>query len=149
VTNFFIKICPGKTREYEDHAKNKSKNTGINTHIVGRAHGLMDLKGSTGVCRLFQMLGTMSSDDFLNRSLWSLWRLHDRLNLLHRRFIGSHSLSRRSSGSIPLWVLVVAAKKTKGKRFHISRKEESKYKIIVELAKYSRVQGVEKFLLVL
>jgi hypothetical protein len=149
VTNFFIKICSEKTRKYEDHARNKSKNTRINTHIIRGAHGLMDLKGSTGVSRLLQMLGTTSSDDLLNRSLWSLWRLHDRLNLLHRRFVGSHSLSRRSSGSIPLWVLVVAAKKTKGKRFHISRKEESKYKITVELAKYSRVQGIEKFLLVL
>jgi hypothetical protein len=86
----------------------------------------MGLKGSTGVCRLLQMLGTTSSDDLLNRSLGSLWRLHHRINLLQRRFVGSHSLSRRSSGSIPLWVLVVAAKKTKGKRLHISPKEESK-----------------------
>jgi hypothetical protein len=68
---------------------------------------------------------------------------------LDRRFLGSHSLSRRSSGSIPLRVLVVAAKQTKGKGFHISRKEECKYKITVELAKYSRVQGIEKFLLVI
>jgi hypothetical protein len=101
----------------------KAKNTRINTHIIGGARGLMDLKGSTGVCRLLQTLGTMSSDDLLNRSLWShwsLWRLHDWLNLLHRRFVGSHSLSRRSSGSIPFRVLVVASKKTKGKRFHIS-----------------------------
>jgi hypothetical protein len=127
----------------------KAKNTRINTHIVGGAHGLMGLKGSTGVCQLIQMLGTTSSDDLLNRSLWSLWRLHHRVNLLQRRFVSSYCLSRRSSGSIPLRVLVVAAKKTKGKRLHISRKEESKYKIKIELAKYSRVQGIEKFLLVL
>jgi hypothetical protein len=53
VTNFFIKICPEKTREYEDHARNTSKNIRINTHIVGGARGLMDLKGSTGVYRHF------------------------------------------------------------------------------------------------
>jgi hypothetical protein len=75
VTNFFIKTCPEKTREYEDHTRNRSKNTKINMHIIGGARGLMDFKGSTGVCRLLQMLGTTSSDGLLNGGLGSLWSL--------------------------------------------------------------------------
>jgi hypothetical protein len=49
-TNFFIKFYPEKVREYEDHARNKSKYASINPHIVGGARGPMSLKGSTGVC---------------------------------------------------------------------------------------------------
>jgi hypothetical protein len=43
---------------------------------------------------------------------------------LERRFIGSSSLNRRSSGSILLRVLVVTAKGIKSKRLRISRKKE-------------------------
>jgi hypothetical protein len=82
VTNFFIKICPEKLHEYEDHAGNKRNHTRKNTHIAGGARGLMGLKGSTGVCRLLQALRATSSDDLFNRSPWSLWRFHHQINLL-------------------------------------------------------------------
>jgi hypothetical protein len=71
----------------------------------------MGVEGGTGVCRPLHTLGTTSGGDPLNRSLW---RLHHRSSFL-RRFIGSHSLRRRSRGSILLRVLVVAVKETKGR----------------------------------
>jgi hypothetical protein len=72
----------------------------------------MGVEGGTGICRLLQMLGTTSRGNPLNRSFW---RLHHRSSFLQRRFIGSHSLSRRSSGSILLWVLIVVVKEAKGR----------------------------------
>jgi hypothetical protein len=45
----------------------------------------------------------------------SLRRLHHQRSFLQRRFIDSRSLSRRSSGNIFLWVLVVTVKETKGR----------------------------------
>jgi hypothetical protein len=74
----------------------------------------MGVEGSTGVCRPLHMLGTMSRGDPLNRSF------------LQRRFIGSYNLSRRSSGSIPLRVLIVAIKETKRRNLtKVKRKEAS------------------------
>jgi hypothetical protein len=81
----------------------------------------MSVEGSTGICRLVQMLGTTRRGDPLSRSFF---RLHHRSSLLERRFIGSSSLNRRSSGGILLWVLVVTAKGIKRKRLRISRKKE-------------------------
>jgi hypothetical protein len=72
----------------------------------------MGVEGGTSVCRLLHMLGTTSRGDPLNRTLW---RLHHRSSFLQRRFIDSHSLNRRSSGSILLRVLVVAVKESKGR----------------------------------
>jgi hypothetical protein len=74
----------------------------------------MGVEGNTGIYRLLQTLGTMSRGDPLNMSFW---RLHHRSSFLQRRFIGSRSLNRRSSGSILLRVLVVTAKETKVRDF--------------------------------
>jgi hypothetical protein len=74
----------------------------------------MGVEGNTDIYRLLQTLGTTSRGDPLNRSFW---RLHHQSSFLQRRFIGSCSLNRRSSGSILLWVLVVTAKETKGRDF--------------------------------
>jgi hypothetical protein len=74
----------------------------------------MGIEGSTGICRLLQMLGTTRRGDPLSRSFW---RLHHQSSLLERWFIGSSSLNRRSSSSILLRVLVVTTKETKSKHF--------------------------------
>jgi hypothetical protein len=86
----------------------------------------MAFKGNVSSFRLLRTLGAPSHRNFLDRSSGSLWGLPGRLNLLHRGFISSYIFSRRSSGSIPFRVLVVTAKKAKGKRFYTSRKEENK-----------------------
>jgi hypothetical protein len=74
----------------------------------------MGIKGNIGICRLFQTFGTTSRGDPLSRSFW---RLHHWSNFLERRFISSSSLSRRSSGGILLWVLIVTAKELKSRDF--------------------------------
>jgi hypothetical protein len=125
----------------------EDKKRKITTHIIRRTPGLMRFKGNVGSFRLLRTLGVPSHMNFLDRSFGSLWGLRGRLNFLHRRFISSHIFSRRSSGSIPFWVLVVTAKKAKGKGFYTTRKEEKQVKKSIELAKYLRVQKVEKFYL--
>jgi hypothetical protein len=104
----------------------KGKKRKITTHIIRRAPGLMGFKGNVGSFRLLRMLGAPSHRNFLDRSPGSLWGLRGRLNFLHRGFISSYIFSRRSSGSIPFRVLVVTAKKDKGKRFYTTQKEENK-----------------------
>jgi hypothetical protein len=74
----------------------------------------MGIEGNIGIYHLLQMFGTMSRGDPLSRSFW---RLHHWSNFLERSFISSSSLSRRSSGSILLWVLVFTTKETKSKDF--------------------------------
>jgi hypothetical protein len=86
----------------------------------------MGFKGNVDSFRLLRTLGVPSHRNFLDRSSGSLWGLPGRLNFLHRRFISSHIFSRRSSGSIPFQVLIVTAKKAKGKGFYTTRKEENK-----------------------
>jgi hypothetical protein len=105
----------------------------------------MGFKGNVGSFRLLRTLGALSQRNFLDRSSGSLWGLHGRLNFLHRGFISSYIFSRRSSGSIPFWVLVVTSKKAKGKRFLHNSKGGKQVKKSIELAKYLRVQEVEKF----
>jgi hypothetical protein len=85
----------------------------------------MGFKGNIGSFRLLRTLGAPIHRNFLYRTSGSLWGLHGRLNFLHRGFISSHISSRRSSGSIPFWVLIVTAKKAKGKGFYTTRKEEN------------------------
>jgi hypothetical protein len=86
----------------------------------------MGLQGNVGSFRLLRTLGAPSHRNFLDRSSRSLWGLRGRLNFLHRGFINSYIFNRRSNGSIPFWVLVITAKKAKGKRFYTTRKEENK-----------------------
>jgi hypothetical protein len=74
----------------------------------------MGIKGTTGIYRLLQTLGTARRGDPLSRSFF---RLHHWSSLLERRFIGSSSLNRRSGGSMLFWVLVVTAKEMKSKDF--------------------------------
>jgi hypothetical protein len=104
----------------------EGKKRKITTHIIRRTPRLMGFKGNVGSFRLLRTLGALSHRNFLDRSSRSLWGLHGRLNFLHMGFIGSHIFSRRSSGSIPFRVLVVTAKKAKGKGFYTTRKEENK-----------------------
>jgi hypothetical protein len=72
----------------------------------------MGVEGSTGIYRLLQTLGATGRGNPLSRSFF---RLHHRSSLLERRFIGSSSLNRRSSGDILFWVLIVTAKGIKSK----------------------------------
>jgi hypothetical protein len=104
----------------------KGKKRKITTHIIKRAPGLMGFKGNVGSFQLLRTLGAPSHRNFLDRSSGSLWGLHGRLNFLHRGFMSSYIFSRRSSGSIPFWFLVITAKKAKGKGFYTTRKEENK-----------------------
>jgi hypothetical protein len=104
----------------------KGKKRKITTNIIRRAPGLMRFKGNVGSFQLLRMLGAPSHKNFLDRSSGSLWGLRGRLNFLHRGFISSYIFNRRSSGSIPFRVLIITAKKAKGKRFYTTRKEENK-----------------------
>jgi hypothetical protein len=61
---------------------------------------------------------------------------------LYGRLISNYILSRRSSRSIPFWLLVITAR---GNRFHATRKEESKYSETAELAEHLQCHEVEKF----
>jgi hypothetical protein len=55
---------------------------------------------------------------------------------LGKRFIGSFSLNRRSSGSILFWVLIVTTKGIKSKDLAlVAKKKGSEYKIKFESAK--------------
>jgi hypothetical protein len=95
-------------------------------HIIRRAPGLMGFKGNVVFLRLLRTLGAPSHRNFLDSSSGSLWGLRGRLNFLRRGFISIHIFGRRSNGSIPFRVLIVNAKKAKGKRFYTTRKEENK-----------------------
>jgi hypothetical protein len=55
---------------------------------------------------------------------------------LHRRIINRYIFSGRSSGSIPLWALIITAKKVKGNIFYTTRREGSKYSKIIEFAEH-------------
>jgi hypothetical protein len=104
----------------------KGKKRKTTTHIIRRATGLMGFKGNVGFLRLLRTLGTSSHRNFFDRSSGSLWGLRGRLNFLRRGSISIYIFGRRSNGSIPFRVLIVTAKKAKGKRFYTTRKEESK-----------------------
>jgi hypothetical protein len=98
----------------------------------------MGFKGNVGFLQLFRTLGAPIHRNFLDRSSGSLWGLRGRLNFLRRESIIIYIFGRRSNGSIPFRVLVVTAKKAKGKRFYkLERRKASKKSI--ELAKYLRV----------
>jgi hypothetical protein len=89
----------------------------------------MGFKGNVGFLRLLRTLGAPSHRNFLDRSSGSLWGLRGRLNFLRRESISIYIFGRRSNGSIPFWVLVVTAKKAKGKRFYkLERRKASKKK---------------------
>jgi hypothetical protein len=75
----------------------------------------MGFEGNIGFLQFFRPLGAPGHGNFLDRSYGGLLRFHGRLNFWHRRFISSYILSRRSSGSIPLQVLIITAKKSKRK----------------------------------
>jgi hypothetical protein len=104
----------------------KGKKRKTTMHIIRRAPGLMGFKENVGFLRLLQMLGAPSHRNFLDRSSGSLWGLRGRLNFLRRESINIYIFGRRSNGNIPFRVLVITAKKAKGKRFYTTRKEESK-----------------------
>jgi hypothetical protein len=75
-------VLSRKVREYESHAKNRSKYASSNTHIVGGACRPMSLKRSAGVCRLLHARRTASNDDLLNMSPWGFGRFHRQIGLL-------------------------------------------------------------------
>jgi hypothetical protein len=105
----------------------------------------VDLQGNIGFLQFLRPLGTPGYRNFPDRSSGNLRRLHGRLSLLHRRFINSYIFSGRSSGSIPLRILIITAKKVKGNRFYTTRREKSKYNKVIEFAEYLRGHEVEKF----
>jgi hypothetical protein len=74
-----------------------------------------------------------------------LQRFYGRLSFWHRRLINSYIFSRRSSGSIPLRVLIITEKKAKGNIFYTTRQEESKYNKVIEFVEHLRGHEVEKF----
>jgi hypothetical protein len=82
----------------------------------------MGSEGNISFLRFFRPLGAPGHGNFLDRSSGGLQRFHGRLNFWHGRFISSYILSRRSSGSIPLRVLIITAKKAKGNRFYTTQK---------------------------
>jgi hypothetical protein len=104
----------------------KGRKRKITTNIIRRAPGLMGFKVNVVSFRLLRTLGAPSHMNFLDRSYGSLGGLYGRLNFLRRGFISSYIFSRRSSCIIPFWVLIVTAKKAKGRRFYTTRKEENK-----------------------
>jgi hypothetical protein len=127
VINFFIKICKGKKNisiRIAQGTKGKKRKT--TTHIIRRTPRLMGFKGNVGFLRLLRTLGASSHRNFFDRSSGSLWGLRGMLNFLRRGSIRIYIFGRRSNGSIPFRVLIVTAKKAKGKRFYTTRKEESK-----------------------
>jgi hypothetical protein len=82
----------------------------------------MGFKRNIGFLRFFRPFGAPGHGNFLDRSSGGLQRFHGLLNFWHGRFISSYILSRRSSGSIPLRVLIITAKKAKESRFCITQK---------------------------
>jgi hypothetical protein len=80
----------------------------------------MGVKGDTRRRRLLQTFGSTRKGTLVNRGFW---RLHYRSSLLRRRVIGSSSISKASSGSIPFWVLFITGKETKNKNFALVKKK--------------------------
>jgi hypothetical protein len=113
-TNFFIKICQERDISRKAQAMNKSKTTAL---VLTSSEELVDrwaLRETPASVDFFKRLEPQVEETLLKRSFW---RLHHRSSFLQRRFIGSHSLNSRSSGSILLQVLVVTSKETKVKDF--------------------------------
>jgi hypothetical protein len=112
------------------------------THIVRGARGLVCFKGNFSLLGFLRPLGTLGHSNLLGRSSGGPWRLHSRFSLLYGRLISNCILSRRSSRSIPFRLLVITAR---GNMFYTTRKKESKYNKIVELAEHLRCHEVEEF----
>jgi hypothetical protein len=92
----------------------------------------MGFEGNIGFLRFFRPFGAPGHENFLDRSSEGLQRFHGRLNFWHGRFISFYILSRRSSGSIPLWVLIITTKKAKGNKFYTTQKgTKSKHNKII------------------
>jgi hypothetical protein len=87
-----------------------------------RTHWSMGVKGNTHRRHLLQTFGRTTRGTLLNGGLW---RLHYRSSLLRRRVIGSSSISKGSSGSIPLRVLFVTGKETKSKNFALVKRKKT------------------------
>jgi hypothetical protein len=102
----------------------------------------MCFKGNVGFLRFLQTLGTSGHSNLLGRSSGDPRRLHSWLSLLCGRLINSYILSRRSRCSILFWLLIITAR---GNRFYTTRKKESKYSAIAELAEHLRCHEVEEF----
>jgi hypothetical protein len=92
------------------------------THIVRGVRGLVSFKANIGFLQFFQPFGAPGHGNFLDRSSGGLRRFHGWLSFWHGRFISSYILSRRSSGSISLRVLIITAKKAKGNMFYTTQK---------------------------
>jgi hypothetical protein len=132
------------TREYTDNTRNIREDK--NTYIIRGVRGFMGFEGNIGFLRFFQPLGAPGHRNFLDRSSGGLRRFHGRLNFWHRRFISSYILSKRSSGSIPLRVLIITAKKNKRKRISYNpKRENSKHNKIIEFTEHLRCHEVEQF----
>jgi hypothetical protein len=99
-------------------------------------------KRNVGFLGFFQALGASGYRNLLDRSPGGPRHLHIWLNFLCRRFIRKYSLSRRRNCSIPLRRLVITAR---GNKFCTTRKKESKYSAIAELAENLRCHEVEEF----
>jgi hypothetical protein len=99
-------------------------------------------KRNVGFLGFFRALGASGHRNLLNRSPSGPRHQHIRLNFLSRRLIREYSLSRRNSCSIPLRLLVINAR---GNKFYTTRKKESKYSAIAELAENLRCHEVEEF----
>jgi hypothetical protein len=67
------------------------------------------------------MFGSTRRGTLLNRGVW---RLHHHSSLLRRRLIGSKSINKGRSGSIPSQVLIVTGKGTKGKNFALVKRKK-------------------------
>jgi hypothetical protein len=102
----------------------------------------MGFKRNVSFLGFFRPLGASGHRNLLDRSPGGPRRLHSRLSLLRRRLISNDSLSRRSSRIIPLRLLVITAR---GNMFYTTRKKESKYSDIIELAEHLRCHEVEEF----
>jgi hypothetical protein len=102
----------------------------------------MGFKRNVGFLRSFRPLGASGHRNLLNRSPGGPRRLHNRLNFLCKKLISNYSLSIRSSRIIPLRLFVIAAR---GNRLYTTRKKESKYSAIAELAENLRCHEVEEF----
>jgi hypothetical protein len=102
----------------------------------------MSFKRNVGFLGFFRPFGASGHRNLLDRGPGGPRRMYSQLNLLRRRLINKYSLSRRSSRSIPLRLLVITAR---GNRFYTTRKKGSKYNDIVELAEHLRCHEVEEF----
>jgi hypothetical protein len=102
----------------------------------------MGFKRNVGFLGFFRPLGALGHRNLLDRSPGGPRRLHSWLNLLRGRLISNYSLSRRSSRSIPLQLFIITAR---GNRLYTTRKKESKYSAIAELAEHLRCHEVKEF----